>query len=52
MTGRIVFLNPNMKDELGSIDLLGLGFKVEQLDALVRAKDHETTTLSSGQNDG
>jgi len=27
MTGRIVFLNPNMKDELGSIDLMGLGFK-------------------------
>ncbi|CAN5698060.1 hypothetical protein BH11MYX2_BH11MYX2_21740 [soil metagenome] len=27
MTGRIVFLKPNMKDELGSIDLVGLGFK-------------------------
>jgi hypothetical protein len=27
MTGRIVFLNPDMKQELGSIDLLGLGFK-------------------------
>jgi hypothetical protein len=27
MTGRIVFLNPNMKDELGSIELMGLGFK-------------------------
>lgn len=27
MTGRIVFLGPDMKNELGSIDLLGVGFK-------------------------
>lgn len=27
MTGRIVFLDPNMKDELGHIELMGLGFK-------------------------
>ena len=27
MSGRIVFLNPNMRDELGSIELQGVGFK-------------------------
>jgi hypothetical protein len=27
MTGRIVFLGPDMKTEIGSIDLLNLGFK-------------------------
>jgi len=27
MNGRIVFLNPDMKQELGSIELIGLGFK-------------------------
>jgi hypothetical protein len=27
MTGRIVFLDPNMKDELGEIELMNVGFK-------------------------
>src|SRR5262249_51490526 len=27
MTGRIVFLNPNMKDEIGEIELQNVGFK-------------------------
>ena len=27
MTGRIVFLGPNMKDELGEIELKNVGFK-------------------------
>ena len=27
MTGRIVFLDPNMTDEIGSIDLMNVGFK-------------------------
>ena len=27
MQGRIVFLNPNMKDELGDIELQNVGFK-------------------------